>query len=81
MCKTGIQNTTLPRSEQDQVVQLIGEKCHVVCKTNDVATPVLLDTGAQVSLLSHNWLESNLPEVKILQVGELLDPCDRLQDQ
>ena len=81
VCKTGIQNATLPPSEQDQVVQLIGEKFDVACKTNDVATQVLLDTVAQASLLSHKWLESNLPGVKILSVGELLDPCDRLQDQ
>ena len=50
--KTGIYNRTLPPSEQDQVVQLIGEKCHVACKMNDVVTQFLLDTGAQVSLLS-----------------------------
>ena len=34
-----------------------------------------------MSLLSHNWLESNLPRAKILEVGELLDPYDRLQVQ
>ena len=38
----------------------------------------MLDTGVQVSLLSHKWLESNLPGAKILEDGELLDPCDRL---
>ena len=48
---------------------------------NDVVTQVLLVTGAQVSLLSHKWLESNLPGAKILEVGELLDPCDRLRVQ
>ena len=52
MRKTGIYNRTLPPSEQDQVVQLIGEKCHVACKMNDVVTQFLLDTGAQMSLLS-----------------------------
>ena len=80
-CKTGIYNTPLPPSEQDQVLQLIGEKCQVACKMNDVVTQVLLVTGAQVSLLSHTWLESNLPGAKILEVGELLDPCDRLRVQ
>ena len=78
MFKRGIYSTTLPRSEQDQVVQLIGEKCQVACKINDVARHVLFDTGAQVSFLSHKWLESNLPGAKILEVGKLLDPCNRL---
>ena len=81
VCKTDIYNTTLPPSEHDQVVHLIGEKCQVACKMNDVATQVFLDTGAQVSLLSHKWQESNLPGGKILEVGELLDPCDRLRGQ
>ena len=54
--KIGIYNTALPPSEQDQVVQLIGENCRVACKMNDVTTQVLLDTGAQVSLVSHKWL-------------------------
>ena len=76
--KTGIYSTTLPWSEQDQVVQLIGEKCQVACKINDVARQVLFDTGAQVSLLSHKWLKSNLPGATILEVGKLLDPCNRL---
>ena len=67
MYKTGIYSTTLPRSEQDQVVQLTG-----------LARQVLFDTGAQVSLLSHKWLKSNLPGATILEVGKLLDPCNRL---
>ena len=50
--KTDIYNKTLPSSEQDQVVQLIGEICQVACKIN-VATQVLPDTGAQMSLLSY----------------------------
>ena len=78
VCKTAIFNATLPPSEQDQVVQLIGEKYQVACKLSDVVTYFFLDTGAQVFLLSHKWLESNLPRAKILEVGELLDPCDRL---
>ena len=79
--KTGIYNTTLPPSEQNQVVQLIGEKCRIACKMNDVVTQVLLDTGAQVPLLSHKLLESILPGAKILEVRELLDPCDKLRVQ
>ena len=79
--KIGIYNATLPPSQQDQVVQLNGEKYQVACNMNDLVTQVLLDTGAQVSLLSHKWLKSNLPGAKILEVGELLDPYDRLRVQ
>ena len=48
---------------------------------NDVFPQVLLCTVAQVSLLSDKWLESNLPQVITLEVGEFLDPCDRLRVQ
>ena len=48
---------------------------------NDVATQVLLDTVAEVSLLSRKWMESKVPGTKILEVGKLLDPCVRLQVQ
>ena len=40
VCKIGIYITNLPLSEQDQVVQLIGEKCQMACKMNDVVTQV-----------------------------------------
>ena len=32
---------------------------------NDVATQVLLDTAAEVSLLSRKWMESKVPGTKI----------------
>ena len=54
MNKIGIYNATLPPSQQDQVVQLNGEKYQVACNMNDLVTQVLLDTGAQVSLLSQS---------------------------
>ena len=79
VCNIGIYNTTLLPSERDQVVQLFGGNCHLACKMNDVAKQGLLDTGVQVFLLSHKWLESNLPGTKILEVGQLLDPSDRLR--
>ena len=51
VCKTGIYDAALFPCEQDQGVQLIGEKSRVACKMNDAATEVWLNTGAHVSLL------------------------------
>lgn len=52
-----------------------------ISRVFDVVTQALLATGAQVFLLSHQWLENNLPEAKVFEVEELLDPCDRLRVQ
>ena len=49
--KAGIYNTTLVPSERDKIIQLIGEKGRLNCKINAIKTMVLLDTGAQVSLI------------------------------
>ena len=84
--KAGVYNTTLVPSERDRVVQLIGEKCLFNCKINGIKTMVLLDTGAQVSLIiflltSNAWLNTCLHEHKVSKIDENLDPCDKLKVQ
>ena len=44
---------------------------------NGIKTKVLLDTGAQVSLLSNTWLNTYLNEHKVSKIEEILDPCDK----
>ena len=45
-------STHITLKEKTKVAKLIGKKCIVLCKLNGVETPVLLDTGAQVSIIS-----------------------------
>ena len=66
-------------SQRDQVVQLIGEKCLLNCKMDGSKTKVLLDTGAQVSLIPKAWLNTHLNEHKISKIEEILDLYDKLR--
>ena len=48
---------------------------------NGIKTKVLLDTGAQVSLISKAWLNTHLTENKVSKIEEILDPRDKLRVQ
>ena len=66
--------THVTPKEKARVAKLIGSKCTVLCKLNGVETPVLLDTGAQVSIISLQELNEHLKETKINKIEDLLDP-------
>lgn len=53
------------------VVHLVGNKCTVECSLNGVITTALCDTGAQVSIVSHDWVLNNLPEAEVRTVETL----------
>ena len=55
----------------EKVVGLVGEKCLVKCIASKNPTVMLLDTRAQVSIISKSYLMKNYPEltVKPLQRG------------
>ena len=55
-----------------QVVRLVGRKCIVKCLLNGLETDALWDTGAQVSIISHSWLNQCLPGCDIRDIAELL---------
>ena len=44
--------------QQDRIAKLLGRKCTVQCHLDDKPLEVLWDTGAQVSILSEDFLES-----------------------
>lgn len=62
----------------NRVAKLIGKRCIVTCYLNGVKTDMLLDSGAQVTILGKDWLEKHLPEVKVQSLEELL-PDDPLK--
>ena len=43
---------------QEKLSKLVGRKCLIKCKMNDVELPVLFDTGAQVSINSSKQLKT-----------------------
>lgn len=47
--------------QQDRIAKLLGRKCTVQCHLDDKPLEVLWDTGAQVSILSEDFLKSYWP--------------------
>ncbi|KAL1261164.1 hypothetical protein QQF64_008991 [Cirrhinus molitorella] len=72
-----IHNITSPylpnQSNQMRVARLVGEKCLLKCTMNGYPVSVLLDTGAQVSIMDYNWKEIYLPHTKLRPLTEITD--------
>ena len=56
----------------NKITKLVGRRCTIDCHLNNIPSTVLWDTGAQVSLVSTEWLHHNLPELVIHPVSELV---------
>ena len=72
-------STHITPKEKTKVAKLIGKKCIVLCKLNGVETPVLLDTGAQVSIISLQELKHCFPETKLNKIEDLLSAGTKLE--
>ena len=54
-----------------RIAQLIGKRCTVSCNINGVPIEMLLDSGAQVTMVSKTWIDSASPRVKIQPLQSL----------
>ena len=71
----------LSTKQKHKVTGLIGETCLVKVLLNNKLSSVLLDTGAQVSVINDKYLRDNFPHVGEYPVNELLDEPDALRVQ
>ena len=55
------------------VVGLVGKRCTVKGDINGHSSEVLWDTGAQVSIISNEFLRRNFPDVVVKDISELLN--------
>ena len=78
--KGSYQNSCLMK-DKPKVAKLVAEKCMFQCRLNDIVIPVLMDTGAQVSIIEKRVLEERFPDNKIKPVENLLDDGDNLRVQ
>ncbi len=60
------------RQSSKRAAQLIGRKCMLSRWLNGVLTEMLLDTGAQVSMVGKIWVEKFLQNVSIKNIEDLL---------
>ena len=68
----------LTPKQHDTVVNLVGNRCIVKCLMNDIPTTALWDTGAQVSIISHEWVKENLGDIIIKPLEQLIG-CTNLE--
>ena len=68
----GVYASHITPRQQERIVKLVGRKCLVDCYLDDMATKALWDTGAQVSIVSVDFLKNQLPTVKIRDIEHLL---------
>ena len=61
--------------EHERLINLVGRRCTVSAKLNRKTVEVLWDTGAQLSIISAEFLVTNFPNLEINDVGELIN-CD-----
>ena len=80
-----LSSTETGESVQERIKQthkitgFIGEKCLIKVLLNNKLSSVLLDTGAQVSVISDKYLRDNFPHIDEYPVNELLDEPDSLR--
>ena len=67
--------------EREKSVGLVGEKCLVKCIANKNPTVMLLDTGAQVSIVSKSCLTKNYPVLTVKALKEILENGDSFRVQ
>ena len=79
--KRGSYTVNLSTKQKNKVTGLIVEKSLIKVLLNNKLSSVLLDTGAQVSVISDKYLRDNFPHVDEYLVNELLDEPDSLRVQ
>ena len=63
------------------MASLIGERCLLNCYLSDQPSTLLLDSGAQASIINIEEFVKNFPDVKIQHISSILDDCDSIRVQ
>uniref|UniRef100_A0A8C5PSX6 ribonuclease H n=1 Tax=Leptobrachium leishanense TaxID=445787 RepID=A0A8C5PSX6_9ANUR len=64
----------LSPQRQAKLIALVGRRCLVRCRLDEVTIEALWDTGAQASLVNDGWRKQYLPHTTIRPIEELLGP-------
>lgn len=67
-----------PCTKGGAVAKLIGPKAAIQCNLNGLVTTVLLDMGAQISMVSRAWKERNLPDLDTQPMSEIIEEIEEL---
>lgn len=68
-----------PGVKRGAVAKLIGKKALIQCNLSGLAVTALLDSGAQVSIISRAWKDQYLPHLNIRPMSEIIEEMDELE--
>ena len=68
--------SSLNYKQRNKLVNIVSRKCIVTCSINSIPTDALLDTGAQITCISSDWKEENLPKLELQPIKRLLGISD-----
>ena len=77
----GSYQTACSMNDKPKGAKLAGQKCMLYCRLNDNVMPLLMDTGAQVSIIEKKVLQERFLDNKIKPVEDLPDDGDNLRVQ
>ena len=80
-CKSGSYSTNLTSKEKKKVAEVPSDKCVIQCRLNQREALVLLDTGAQVSIISEDYVQQNHSDSEIKHISHILDEPDSMSVQ
>ncbi|CAH3027981.1 unnamed protein product, partial [Porites evermanni] len=69
---SGVYASHISPRQQERIAKLVAKKCSVKCYLDEKPTEALWDTGAQVSIVSADFLKNQLPAVQIRDIEQLL---------
>lgn len=71
----------LTPKQKAETAGLVGERCIISCSLNNIKSKVLLDTGAQVSIIGKDYLRIHMENQQPQNISDLLDNADSLRVQ
>ena len=79
--RAGTYSSVLSVKDEAKVASLVGESCLIDCQLNGQVTSLLLDTGAQVSIIDIEDLKNYHSNTVVRSLDEILDDCDSFRVQ
>ena len=65
--------THLTPKQSSLIAKLVGKRYNINCKLDGILIEALWDTGAQVSIISEQFLRCHFPSAKLKNISKLLD--------
>lgn len=73
------ENHTQGKLRTQKTIQFVGKKCLLEGEIGGHKVSMLLDTGAQVSIIDQSWREKYLPTGDVWPLSEIVGPCAGLE--